>query len=205
MTKKYSVALFFSTFVTLTLISSQVYAYCPSPAKDNDGIVLTRQKPYFSSQFNKLDGDYVLEKRLTEKNKTPLGIQSTYYRGLIALKRLSNVNSTESRFDQSPKEFFPLKLGKKWSSSVKYYRNGKLIAKGQVNFSVVAKTFINIGECRYSVLEILEKNQIEGRDDRYYARFYNSKFGFQLAAIVLDKNRKPLSGVFYDQISLSTK
>jgi hypothetical protein len=77
-----------------------------------------------------------LQKTKFQKKGKRIEKSSTFYKGLVSLKRMSRGSFIEARTDISPKQLFPLKPGKKWHSAVKFYRNGSQIAFGETSITV---------------------------------------------------------------------
>ena len=181
------------------LLSAQSVWACPQALDRENGLILTRTDPFFSSFYRPTDQG-LTEQRIMERGAGPQEVSTVYPHPLVVGKRVGRNGTLSLSYSAAVSLLDRLNETGTWQSDVVLRSGQDELGRGTATLSFLGNSTIAVGECRYDVWQVEDRFELEGREPIVFDKFYSPKLGLVLNAIRLSPNREPISTVEFDTI-----
>ena len=193
--KHFLLVIFCSVFA-----ASPVLAGCIDLTK-TDSFSLTRNAPYFKVTNTVSDDGTVTEVRESTRNRLTEQVITTYWNGVIAVDRRSDVSHIQMIISQDAKSANLRKPRREYEYPISLLVNGNEVDKGSFTIKTIEETTLSIDGCRYAVMVVrtsIERNNSSPINEE---ALLSLDAGTLLGNIAMTRDWQARSDVFFDEIN----
>jgi hypothetical protein len=181
------------------LAAGAALADCPPPLTQGEGIVLTREEPFFESLFRATDTG-LSEARILSRGGAAEAVSTTYLHPLAPQDRLANGETLTIRYGADVSGLDTLRPGESWRSDVVVARDGMIIASGAVTKTLARTDTVTLDGCPLEVWMVEDRLDLGLGDDSWFLLVYAPSLGVVVGSMKMTGAGATLDGVIYDRI-----
>ena len=186
------------------ILPTSVHATCPEALQFDKYLILSRVSPYYKHEYF-LAGDSIKKKVTSFKRGKIHQNEQKIVNGLIVLERFSTKINLTVSYESSTDEIKNLPEIKEWHSKIKMFKNGIYFKSGIYVLKYIKTTKETIGECAYTVWEVVEETKFKNTPPILFRKFYSPQLRVVLRSANLRKENITKAEIKFDSIKFEEK
>lgn len=163
---------------------------------------LTRNDPYLKVSNEMAEDGTVTETKVITRDGVTEQSTTEYWNGVIAIDRKSSRSHIHIEISEDAKSANLMAAGKEYSFPISILVNDNVVDEGSLTIQTIKKTNVSIGECKYSVMVIRKSMQRNNGTPINSESLVSVDAGVLLGNVVMSPDWKPVSGVFFDEVTV---